>query len=279
VRSLNGNPDEYNLDDLGRLKVAAAVPTNEQALERIEAMQGYLDVAVVDTAHGNSIHASQTVSLIKESYPDLEVMAGNVSDGESAKVLVDAGADGVKVGQGPGSICSTRIEAGIGTPQITAIYECVKAIKGSGVPICADGGIVYRGDISKAIAAGASSVMMGRMLAGTDEAPGTTTLYQGVVLKDYRGMGSLAAFKDSEASRQRYGVDMSRGIPAPEGVEARVQCVGPAKDVVDLCVKDLKISMSYVGSPDIKTHRTRTRFNRITNAGMNESRPHDIMII
>lgn len=279
VRLLSGNPKQYNLDADGRLVVAAAVPTDEEALERIEAMEGYLDVVVVDTAQGDSDFAFRTLSLIKQAHPGLDVVVGNVSSARSAQLLAAAGADGIKVGQGPGSICSTRQETGIGTPQITAVYECTQAVAGSDVPICADGGIVDRGDISLAIAAGASSVMMGKMLAGTKEAPGELTSYQGSLVKLYRGMGSASAMRDSQASRKRYGADRSTGRPLPEGVESYEAYKGPVEDVVDQLIKALRKSMSYVGSPDIEAHRTKTRFVRVTNAGMRESRPHDVAII
>lgn len=279
VRLMTGNPEQYNLDSDGRLLVAAAVPTDEGAIERIEAMGPYLDVAVVDTAQGDADFALDTLALIKKSYPELDVIVGNISSAESAKALADAGADGIKVGQGPGSICTTRVETGIGSPQISAVYECVKAIEGSGIPVCADGGISNRGDVSLAIAAGASSVMMGGQLAGTKEAPGEVTTHQGAMVKLYRGMGSASAMRDSEASRRRYGVDKSKGVPLPEGVEAYVPYKGPVGDVVDQLIKALRKSMSYVGSPTIEDHRTKTRFVRVTNAGMSESRPHDVAVI
>lgn len=279
VRLLAGNPEQYNLDKEGRLLVAAAVPTDEGAIERIEKMTGYLDVVVVDSAQGDSDFALETLKLIKRNYPDLDVVVGNISSGDSVKALVDAGADGIKVGQGPGSICTTRIETGIGSPQISAVYECAKSIQGSGVPICADGGIANRGDVSLAIAAGASSVMMGSQLAGTKEAPGEVTNHNGAMVKLYRGMGSASAMRDSEASRKRYGVDKSQGTPLPEGVESYVPYKGPVGDVVDQLLKALRKSMSYVGSPDIYSHRTKTRFQRVTNAGMRESRPHNVTVI
>lgn len=279
VRVMMGNPEQYSLDADGRLLVAAAVPTDEGALERIEAMKGYLDVVVVDSAQGDSKFALDTVRLIKRHYPDLEVVAGNISSGESAKALVDAGADGVKVGQGPGSICTTRVETGIGMPQVSAVQECVKALAGSDTPVCADGGIVNRGDVSIAIAAGASSVMMGSQLAGTKEAPGDVTMHKGVMVKLYRGMGSASAMRDSEASRKRYGADRSKGVPLAEGVESYVQYKGSVNEVIDILIKALRKSMAYTGSPDIETHRTKTRFVRVTNAGMNESRPHDVAVI
>lgn len=279
VRNLEGNPDQYNLDSSGRLRVAAAVPTDEGALERIEAMNGYLDVAVIDSAQGDSRFALETLRLVKATYPDLDVVVGNISSARSSKMLADAGADGIKVGQGPGSICTTRIETAIGTPQVTAVYECVKALQGSDVPVCADGGIVNRGDVSLAIAAGASSVMMGGQLAGTKEAPGEVITHNGQLVKLYRGMGSASALRESEASRKRYGDDKATGAPLPEGVESLVPYKGPLASVADQLVKALRKSMSYVGSPDIFSHRTQTRFFRVTNAGMRESKPHDVTVI
>lgn len=281
VRLLSGNPDQYNLDSSGRLIVAAAVPTDEGALERIESMKGYLDVAVIDSAQGDSDFAFSTLKLVKNEYPDLDVVVGNISSPESARALAEAGADGIKVGQGPGSICTTRVETGIGSPQVTAVYECAKAILDYGldIPICADGGISERGHIPIAIGAGASSVMMGGQLAGTKESPGDVTNHNGAMVKLYRGMGSASAMRDSEASRKRYGADQSSGKPLPEGVESYVPYKGPVEDVVDQLVKALRKGMSYVGAPDIQTHRTTAQFKRVTNAGMIESRPHDVTVI
>lgn len=279
MRILAGNPNQYNLDENGRLIVAAAVPTNEGALERIEAMKGYVDVVVIDSAQGDSKFAFDTLRRIKETYPHLDVVVGNISSAESAKALADAGADGIKVGQGPGSICTTRVETGIGSPQVSVVYECVRAIRGMDIPVCADGGIVDRGDISLAIAAGAHTVMMGSQLAGTKESPGEITTYDGKMVKLYRGMGSPSALRDSDASRKRYGADKSHGTPLAEGVEAYVAYKGQAADVLDQIVKALRKSMSYVGSATIEDHRTKTRFLRVTNAGMRESRPHDVTVI
>lgn len=280
LRLINGNPKEYNLDQNGRLRVAAAVPTDEGALERIAGMVEYLDVAVIDTAQGDSKFAFQTLKAIKKKYPKLDVVVGNVSNAQSAAKLAEAGADGIKVGQGPGSICTTRIETGIGCPQVTAVYECVEAVKKYNVPVCADGGITNPGDISIAIAAGASSVMMGSKLAGTKESPGKViTTEDNKMVKLYRGMGSPSAMKDSEASRKRYGVEGTKGTPLSEGVESYVAYRGSVVEVMDHYIKALRKSMSYVGSPDIQTHRTKTRFIRITNAGYRESAPHDVAIL
>lgn len=288
LRIVRDNPESYNLDGNGRLKVAAAVPTDpEEALERIKAMESYIDVVVIDTAQGDSMYAFDTLEKIidkmcdttkqaKEGFADLDIVVGNVSDGESARMLAEEGADGIKVGQGPGSICTTRPETGIGTPQVTAVYECAQATKEFGdVSICADGGLVYPGDVSIAIAAGADSVMLGGMLSGAKETPGEVITRDGKLMKMYRGMGSPSALRDSAASRQRYSTG-NVGKPLAEGVEKYVSYRGPVADSMDHYVKALRKSMSYVGAPDIKTHREETRFWRITNAGLNESHPHDI---
>jgi IMP dehydrogenase len=279
VRSLTDNPDQYNLDNSGRLRVAAAVPSDEGALERIEAMGDYLDVAVIDSAQGDSRFVFDTLKLIKDAHPDLDVMVGNVTNPNSAKELVHAGADAIKVGQGPGAGCKTGPETGIGYPQVTAVYQCARALEGMDVPVCADGGIVNRGDVSIAIAAGASSVMMGSQFAGAKEAPGEITMHDGAMVKLYRGMGSASAMRDSEASRKRYGVDQTKGVPLEEGVESYVPYKGPVEDVADQLIKALRKSMSYVGSSNIYAHRTQTRFIRTTAAGMRESRPHDVTVI
>jgi len=279
-RLLNGNPKHYNIDNKGHLRVAAAVPTDDGALERIELMEGYIDVAVIDTAQGDSDYAINTLKKIKQQFPKLDVVIGNISNSESARELAKAGADGIKVGQGPGSICTTRIETGIGAPQVTAVYECAKAVEEFDIPVCADGGITNPGDISIAIAAGASCVMMGSGLAGTKETPGEVIMTDGnEMVKIYRGMGSPSAMRESAASRKRYGADKSTGKPLSEGVEARVVYKGPVVDVLDHYIKALRKSMSYVGSPDIDYHRQNTRFVRITNAGYRESQPHDVHVI
>lgn len=280
VRLVGGNPDNYNLDARGRLRVAAAVPTDDGALERIELMGDYLDVAVIDSAQGDSKFAFSTLKAIKRAHPKLDVVVGNVSSAESARLLAEAGADGIKVGQGPGSICTTRIETGIGCPQVTAIYECVEAAREYDVPVCADGGITSPGDISIAIAAGASCVMMGSKLAGTSESPGEVTVGDnGQMVKLYRGMGSPTAMRDSAASRARYGVDGTAGKPLSEGVESYVAYKGSVIEVLDHYIKALRKSMSYVGSADIAAHQSDTRFIRITNAGYRESQPHDVAVI
>jgi len=258
--------------------VAVAVPTDEEAVERVKIMRDYLDVAVIDSAQGDSKFAVATLKALKEEFPDLDVVVGNISSGESAKLLAEQGADGIKVGQGPGSICTTRIETGIGTPQVTAVYECVKAIRKAGldVPVCADGGIVNSGDIPIAIAAGASSVMMGGRLAGTDEAPGEVIeLANGNRVKMYRGMGSAGALRDSAAARKRYGQE-DQALMLTEGVEGNVPYKGKLAQVLGKDVLALRKSMSYVGAKDIGDHQENTLFKRPTQAGMQESHPHDI---
>jgi len=279
-RIVKDNPQQYNLDDNGRLRVAAAVPTDDGALERIELMRKYLDVAVVDTAQGDSDFALDTLKKVKAKYPDLDVVIGNISNPDSARELAEAGADGIKIGQGPGSICTTRVETGIGTPQVTAVYECTQAVKEFDIPVCADGGISSAGDVSIAIAAGASCVMIGSGLGGTKEAPGEVIFTEdGKMVKLYRGMGSPSAMRDSAASRKRYGTEGVKGKPLSEGVESHVTYKGPVADVLDHYIKALRKSMSYVGSKDIATHRAQTTFYRITNAGYRESHPHDVKVI
>ncbi len=270
-RLKQGNPEHYNLDENGQLIVAAAIPTSEEALTRIDEIGKYLDVAVLDSAHGDSKHSFRILKLIREMYPDLQVVVGNITDLMSARALVEAGADGIKVGQGPGSICTTRIETGIGTAQLTAIYEIAEAIKGSGVPVIADGGIVNPADISIALAGGADCVMMGSKLAGTEESPGEVfTSDTGRRVKTYRGMGSPSALKANPA---RY---KTKGDPEPlsEGVEAVVEYRGSVVKIIGRYVKSLRKSMSYIGSPNIEYHKTKTRFIRVTNAGIKESQPH-----
>lgn len=276
-RVVGGNPQQYNLDKNGQLVVAAAVPTNNQAKDRIDAMGKYLDVAVIDTAQGDLKYARNTLTMLKENYPNIDIVIGNVSSGESARLLAELGADGIKVGQGPGSICTTRPETGIGTPQVTAVYECAKAVRDLGVPVCADGGLREPGDISIAIAAGAHSVMMGSMLAGTEESPGTPIIKDGITYSEYRGMGSPSALRESQASRDRYGAPGMED-PLPEGVEALIPFKGSVVPVMSRYIKALRKSMAYVGAPNIDNHREKTKFIRITNAGLSESHTHDVQI-
>ena len=218
--------------------------------------------------------------MIREEYPDLQIIGGNVATAEGAVALAEAGADGVKVGIGPGSICTTRIVTGIGVPQITAIAEAVEALKGRDVPVIADGGIRFSGDLSKAVAAGAHAVMMGSMFAGTEEAPGEVELYQGRTYKSYRGMGSLGAMASKQGSSDRYFQDASQGAEklVPEGIEGRVPYKGPAAAIIHQLMGGLRASMGYTGSPDIETMRTRPEFVRVTAAGMSESHVHDVSI-
>lgn len=270
----------YNVDANGQLRSAAAISTGEDALKRVEALSKYLDVVVIDTADGDSYYAFETLKAVKAAYPDLDVVVGNISEGASARELAEAGANGIKVGQGPGSICSTRRETGIGMPQVTAVYDCIKALGKdfSHIPVCADGGIKEHGDIPIAFAAGAHSVMMGRMLAGTKEAPGDIINRRNGPVKLYRGMGSPSALQENAASRERYGAG-STGLILAEGVEAFVPYEGEVKDVVGLCVMALRKGMRYVKAPDLTYHREHTLLRRITNAGLRESHPHDIDVI
>lgn len=268
-------------DVKGRLLVGAAVGTGQDTAERVRLLvEAGVDVIIVDTAHGHSKGVIDNVAKIKSDYPQVQVIGGNIATAEAAIALADAGADGVKVGIGPGSICTTRIVSGIGVPQITAVANVAEALKDRGIPLIADGGIRFSGDIAKAIAAGASAVMVGSMLAGTDEAPGEVELYQGRAFKSYRGMGSIGAMAQSSGSSDRYFQDASEGAEklVPEGIEGRVACKGPMKGVVHQLMGGLRASMGYTGSADIEKMRTLPKFVRITNAGMNESHVHDVSI-
>jgi IMP dehydrogenase len=272
---------QYNVDQRGQLRVAAAVSTGKETLDRVEAVSKYADIIVIDTADGDSYYAFETLKQVKENYPAIDVVVGNISTGDSARELAEAGADGIKVGQGPGAICTTRRETGIGKPQVTAVYECVKALedKFADVPVCADGGIKDRGDIPIAIAAGAHSVMMGRMIAGTQEAPGEIiTRRDGSRVKIYRGMGSADALRDNEASRERYGAGHGKDF-LPEGVVSQVPFEGSVVDVLGLCSIALRKGMRYVKAPNLTHLREEAELVRITNAGLRESHPHDIEII
>ncbi len=266
-------------DDQGRLRVGAAVGTGGDTDERIEALvEAGVDVIVVDTAHGHSAGVIDRVKWIKERFPQVEVIGGNIATAEAAIALADAGADAVKVGIGPGSICTTRIVAGVGVPQISAISNVAEALKDRGIPLIADGGIRFSGDIAKAIAAGAHSVMVGSLLAGTDESPGEVELFQGRSYKAYRGMGSLGAM--GQGSSDRYFQDASEGVEklVPEGIEGRVACKGPMRNIVHQLMGGLRASMGYTGSRDVEVMRTMPRFVRITSAGMRESHVHDVTI-
>ena len=265
-------------DQLGRLRVGAAVGVTPDLLDRVAALiKVGVDVISIDTAHGHSKGVIDALKSVKVAFPDLQVIVGNVATGEGAKALADAGADAVKVGVGPGSICTTRIIAGIGVPQLTAVYEAAKALRGTGVPVIADGGIRYSGDIVKAIAAGASSIMVGSLLAGTEEAPGEEILYEGRRFKSYRGMGSVEAMEDG--SKDRYFQDAEDDIKklVPEGIVGRVPFKGKVSEIIYQMVGGLKAGMGYCGAKDIETLQ-QAKFVRITAAGARESHPHDVQI-
>jgi len=260
--------------------VGAAVGTGAETEARAEALiEAGVDVLVVDTAHGHSRGVIERVAWIKKNYPNMQVIGGNIATGDAALALLDAGADAVKVGIGPGSICTTRIVAGIGVPQISAIDNVARALKGQ-IPIIADGGIRFSGDIAKAIAAGAHVIMVGSLLAGTEEAPGEVELFQGRYYKAYRGMGSLGAMGGNSGSADRYFQDAAAGVEklVPEGIEGRVPYKGPMSGIVHQLVGGLRSSMGYTGSPDIETMRSRPKFVKITSAGMKESHVHDVTI-
>ena len=266
-------------DASGRLRVAAATNTGDSGIERAEALlEAECDLIVVDTAHGHSKGVGETVARIKKLSNRVQVLAGNVATGDATKALIDAGADGVKVGIGPGSICTTRIVAGVGVPQLTAILDSVEAASKLGVPVIADGGLRTSGDIAKALAAGASSVMVGSMLAGTAEAPGETFLYQGRTYKSYRGMGSVGAMARGSADRYFQQDIKDQMKLVPEGIEGQVPFKGPAKDVIHQMVGGVKAAMGYTGSRTLKDFRERAKFVRITNAGLRESHVHDVAI-
>jgi IMP dehydrogenase len=265
-------------DSQERLIVAAAVGVGGDTIERVTALvEANVDVIVVDTAHGHSRGVLDRISWVKKEFPDVQVIGGNVTTAEGALALVEAGADGVKVGQGPGSICTTRIVAGVGVPQITAVANVAIALKGSGVPLIADGGIRFSGDFAKAIAAGAWTVMIGGLFAGTEEAPGEVELYQGRSYKSYRGMGSLGAM--AQGSKDRYFQhDVSTEKLVPEGIEGRVPYKGVLSEVIHQLLGGLRSSMGYMGTATIEKFRTEAKFVRITNAGVRESHAHDVQI-
>ena len=268
-------------DAAKRLLAAAAVGTGAEGEERVGALvEAGVDILVVDTAHGHSQGVLDRVAWIKQTFPQVEVIGGNIATGEAAKALVEVGADAVKVGIGPGSICTTRIVAGVGVPQVSAIANVASALMGSGIPLIADGGIRYSGDIAKAIAAGASTVMVGSLLAGTDEAPGEVELFQGRAYKSYRGMGSLGAMAQREGSSDRYFQDASAGAEklVPEGVEGRVPCKGPLSGIVHQMMGGLRAAMGYTGCATIEEMRNRPSFVKISGAGVKESHVHDVSI-
>jgi len=267
-------------DEQGRLRVGAALGVGAGTEERAERLaEAGVDMIVVDTAHGHSQGVIDRVAWVKKNFPHIEVVGGNIATGEAAKALVDAGADGVKVGIGPGSICTTRIVAGVGVPQITAIDLVAGALVGSGVPMIADGGIRFSGDIAKALAAGANCVMLGGLFAGTEEAPGETVLFQGRSYKSYRGMGSLGAMEKGSADRY-FQEDSSSNIDklVPEGIEGRVPYKGPTAAVIHQLMGGLRASMGYLGCENIAAMHARAQFVQISSAGMRESHVHDVQI-
>ena len=268
-------------DEQGRLRVGAAVGTGADTAERVTALaEAGIDVIVVDTAHGHSKGVLDRVRWVKENFPQVQVIGGNIATGEAALALVEAGADAVKVGIGPGSICTTRIVAGVGVPQISAIANVSAALKDTGVPMIADGGIRFSGDLSKAIVAGADAVMMGSMFAGTEESPGEIELFQGRSYKSYRGMGSLGAMAQAQGSSDRYFQDTSGGAEklVPEGIEGRVPYKGSMSAIIHQLMGGLRASMGYTGCATIEQMRTTPEFVRITGAGMAESHVHDVQI-
>lgn len=262
----------------GRLRVAAGVGVTHDTMERVAALvEAEVDAIVIDTAHGHSQGVVDILKIVKNTYPNLDVVVGNIATGDAAKFLVEAGADGVKVGIGPGSICTTRVVAGVGVPQLTAIYDVAKALKGTGVPLIADGGLRYSGDIVKALAAGGYSVMMGSLLAGVEESPGETIIFNGRKFKAYRGMGSLEAMQ--KGSKDRYFQDVEDDVKklVPEGIAARVPFKGSLFEVVYQMLGGLRAGMGYCGAKDIETLHD-AKFTRITNAGVIESHPHGVQI-
>jgi len=265
-------------DDAGQLRVGAAIGTGVETLERAQALfDSGVDLFVIDSAHGHTKSVIETVKMIKKEFPSKDVIAGNVATPEGAEALIEAGADGIKIGMGPGSICTTRIIAGIGVPQISAILTIYEKVKGK-VPLIADGGMRYSGDIAKAIAAGADSVMLGSIFAGTEEAPGEFELYQGRSFKTYRGMGSLGAMSKRDDSNRYFQEDIDAEKLVPEGVEGRVPYKGWAINVINQLIGGLRQSMGYVGCKNIHEMKENSKFVEITNAGMTESHVHDVQI-
>ncbi len=278
ITKLTQNPIA-NKDQYGRLRVAAALGVTSDAVERAAALvKAGVDAVVIDTAHGHTKTVVEVLKEVKKEFPELDVVVGNVATAEAAKYLVEAGADAVKVGIGPGSICTTRVVAGVGFPQFSAVLEVAAAIKGSGVPVIADGGIRYTGDIPKAIAAGADTVMLGSLLAGTKESPGETVIYEGRKYKTYRGMGSVEAMK--KGSKDRYFQDVEDDIKklVPEGIVGRVAYKGDLYESIHQFVGGLRAGMGYCGAKDVETLKNTGRFVKITASGINESHPHDVTI-
>jgi len=280
IQKAKENPNACR-DDQERLRVGAAVGTGKGTEERVEALvQAGVDVIVVDTAHGHSQGVLDRVAWVKQNYPDVQVIGGNIATAAAARALVDAGADAVKVGIGPGSICTTRIVSGVGVPQITAVMNVANELKGSGVPLIADGGLRYSGDIAKVIASGAHSVMVGGLFAGTDESPGEVELYQGRSYKSYRGMGSLGAMSGKEGSSDRYFQEKVSETEklVPEGIEGRVPYKGTIMNIIYQLLGGIRSSMGYTGCANMQEMRTKPEFVRVTGAGMAESHVHDVTI-
>ncbi len=270
----NANKDSY-----GRLRVAAAIGVTADSVERATALvNAGVDAIIIDTAHGHTRGVVEVLKSVKAKFPDLDVVVGNIATAEAAKYLANAGADAVKVGIGPGSICTTRVVAGVGFPQFSAVLEVAAALKGTGVPVIADGGIRYTGDIPKAIAAGADCVMLGSLLAGTKESPGETIIYEGRKFKSYRGMGSVEAMK--QGSKDRYFQDVEDDIKklVPEGIVGRVPYKGELEESIHQFVGGLRAGMGYCGAKDIETLKETGRFVKITSSGIHESHPHDVTI-
>ena len=268
-------------DQYGQLRVGASVGTSADTDERVDALvNAGVDVLVVDTAHGHSLNVLNRVRWIKENFPSVDVIGGNIATADAARALADAGADGVKVGIGPGSICTTRIVTGMGVPQISAVANVAEALADANIPLIADGGIRFSGDISKALVAGAHSVMLGGMFAGTEEAPGEVELYQGRTYKSYRGMGSIGAMAQKQGSSDRYFQDSSVGSEklVPEGIEGRVPYKGPVSAIIHQLMGGVRSSMGYAGCASVNDMRTKPQFVRVTSAGMSESHVHDVSI-
>ena len=268
-------------DQFGQLRVGASVGTSADTDERVDALvSAGVDVLVVDTAHGHSLNVLNRVRWIKENFPSVDVIGGNIATADAARALADAGADGVKVGIGPGSICTTRIVTGMGVPQISAVANVAEALADTNIPLIADGGIRFSGDISKALVAGANSVMLGGMFAGTEEAPGEVELYQGRTYKSYRGMGSIGAMAQKQGSSDRYFQDSSQGSEklVPEGIEGRVPYKGPVSAIIHQLMGGVRSSMGYAGCGTVHDMRTKPQFVRVTSAGMSESHVHDVSI-
>jgi IMP dehydrogenase len=274
-RQIMGFSDQYSIDAKGRLQIGAAVGIFDDAFQRAELLvRKGVDVLVIDTAHGNTKDVIETLKKLKAQYPQVDIVAGNISTGEAARRLARAGADGVRVGQGPGSICTTRIISGAGRAQLTAVAEISRALRGSGIPVVADGGIKYSGDMTKALAAGADSIMVGSLMAGTTESPGEIITIRGLQHKKYRGMGSLGAMQDSQASRDKYRQkDSKKGKLVPEGVEGAVPFKGGAAKILDQLTGGIRSGMGYLGVPNIKELQKKAMFDQITSEAQRESHP------